>query len=345
MTTKKERGFTLIELLVVMLIITIVIAITLPALGLVRDLSRKTATNGLMQQLNTATSQFQTDNRRLPGYFTARDMGDTQNLTQGFSAAQNMLLDLIGGDAVSTQAGANRVQVGPKNVGKVYVDVQGLGAGAAAGKYAQISGKYLAAQTAAGAQVGDANNVQMPTIVDAWGMPLLVWSKDEQTIGQVGSADDFASVTYNNNQPARYYWASNAAFLQATAAGAKGINQDDAAKGSILAENVSANGRRNSLIGLLGSPSALRSEDTASGYQQMLPSAPRGSLVLHSAGSNGVFMGRTERGAKTLPDGLTLWYGLNFKTAQNQPHLDSNNKPTSVDVRDGFDDLLVVGGN
>jgi hypothetical protein len=170
---------------------------------------------------------------------------------------------------------------------------------------------------------------------------------DEATISPVQAIGDFAREEYtgNANTTSRFYLNSNLCFLNATSLGKRAINQTDAEKGSILGSGVTNMADRvASLVGLLGSPSALTPETATLALAQMLPASPRGSLVVHSAGSNGIYLGKGERGAKQSTDG-TLHFGLNFRTGAGQFHMDSNNKPTSVDLRDGFDDIIMAGGN
>jgi prepilin-type N-terminal cleavage/methylation domain-containing protein len=351
-----NRGFSLIELLVVIAIIALIVAIVLPALGAVRDLSRKTATENLVTQLASAASQFRNDQRRMPGYFTAREMGSVANGNLGMSGAENMMLDLLGSPgSVSITRPPNPgsfIQVGPITGAEVWVDPDQLGVSGSGGYFSPTGSNYKAQANDGHQMVNNAgsghagateSDRQLKDLVDSWGQPLLVWSQDEQSTFPVATMDDFARVSPQGaNGYARYYVNQNACFLNATQLGKKGVNQIDTEKGGILATGPSGNNPAASLAGLMGQPSSLRSQDAALSYDQMLPTAGRGTLVIQSAGSNGIYLGKKERGAKNA-NGV-LYFGLNFKGVDNQP-LQNAGVNQSTDLRADFDDIITAAGN
>ena len=351
-----NRGFSLIELLVVISIIALIIAIVLPALGAARDLSRKTATQQLVTQLASAASQFRNDKRRMPGYFTAREMGSVANGTLGMSGAENMMLDLLGSPSsvsIARPAAATFIPVGPLTGREVWVDPDQLGV-STSGAYFTPSGANYKAQLSDTQQVVTDNNGsghasaaetdrQLKDLVDSWGQPLLVWSQDEQSTFPVTAMDDFARVApAGANGYARYYVNQNACFINATQLGKRAASQTAEYTGSILSNVPAGNNPAASLAGLLGQPSSLRSQDAAAAYNQMLPTAGRGTLIVQSAGSNGVYLGRKERGAKNANN--ILYFGLNFKGMDNQP-LQNAGVNQSSDLREGFDDIISAAGN
>jgi len=347
--TKNGRGFSLIELLVVIAIIALIIGIVIPALGAARDLAKKSATSELITQIGSAAGMFKNDKRRTPGYFSAREMGSRENADRGMSGAENMMLDLAGGDAIRTAADATHVEVGPNNAGRIFVDPDALGAGGT-GSYFVPPPKYYIAQIEGTQQIatiaghaGPDGSRQLKDLVDAWGQPLLVWQADEATITAVTAIEDFASLETNGNRPSRFYWNSNACFLNATSLGKKGQNQADTTNGSILGTQRSNAERVASMGGLLGLPASVRGEDATSGFNQMLPQAARGGVVIQSAGTNGVYLGMKERGARNANN--VLYFGLNFKGPDNAPLTDSSGKPLAVDLRSGFDDVIETAGN
>ena len=118
-------GFTLIELMVVLIIIAVIISIVLPALGHARKLARKATTQSMMTNICNAAAVFMNDNRRAPGYFTAQEMGDSQNLTQGLPALANVMLDLAGGiDPDQQNPPATDLHVGPGTTATTQVWVK-----------------------------------------------------------------------------------------------------------------------------------------------------------------------------------------------------------------------------
>jgi prepilin-type N-terminal cleavage/methylation domain-containing protein len=351
-------GFSLVELLVVITIIALVIGIVLPALGFARDLSKKTSTSALINQVSAASAQYKNDNRRNPGYFTPRQMGDRDNADLGMSGAENLMLDLAyPKDAiyVGSNPPPNHVQIGPVRLSggnQVWIDPDAY-ASNKQGAYFTPTNANFKAQPTDGHQIVNDNGYghaaateddrQLKDLVDAWGQPLLVWSLDEQSTFAVTNLNDFAREFATGNEYARYYVNQNRCFTNATAMGKRSLDQTDATRGSILATGVAGNNAAASLSGLLGQPSSVRSQDAQANYNQMLPTQGRGTIVIHSAGSNGYYMGRRERGAKEANN--ILYFGLNFKGLNNQPLQNDSGVNQATDLRAGFDDLVTATGN
>lgn len=337
--SSKARAFTLIELITVILIIVLVIAIVLPALAGVRDLSKKTATTEVVTQFATATTQFQQDKRRLPGYFTAREMGDAMNATNGLSGMENALIDLTGvPTATGPGAMSGAVQVNPTSdstkVVKFVPDAMLAGKGA----YFSPAGKYFVAQSAQG-QATAYTNPAIPDLVDAWGTPLLFWAQDDMTIAPISRIGDVATGSFASATPSRFYMNSNICFINAPSLGAKGLNPGDTEKGSLLNATSAGNApdTLTSLAGLVGSPSTPRPDDVKqTNNKSVLPGAMRGTFIVHSAGSNGMYLGKNELGAKS--SGGVLTYGNNFTSS-------NGSLVTSSDILTGFDDIIQAGGN
>lgn len=348
------RAFSLVELLVVIAIIALVIAIVLPSLGLVRDLARKSSTQTVVTDITNACTQFRNDKGRMPGLFSAREMGDQQNMTRGMSAAENVMLELAGGEAVhigNNPPSPNMVRVGPRSDREVWVDPALLGVGKT-GVYYKPAAQFYQAQIAGTQQIasiaghaGTEASPGMRDLVDAWGQPLLIWQQDTQSTFAVTQQNEFAREFAGTgaNDKARFYLASNACFLNATQLGKKGTNQTDTTSGSILAVG-SADDRANSLGGILGMPASLRSEDATKTIDQMLPSQARGELIVQSGGSNGYYLGRRERGAKSAPN-YRLYFGLNYKDSNNQPLRNEAGTNQARDLRSDFDDIISSVGN
>lgn len=366
------RAFSLVEMLTVLAIIVIVLGILIPVLSKARNTARKTATLTLMDQLGKAVAQFQLDQGgKLPGYFSQKDMGDTENsTTYGFTNLENMLLDLVGGIvnassgdlgdgdvSHSAAAGGPRViQVGPKTLDaakttRVYLDIGKMGSptqtatGTLSRGYFKIDSKSFVSQASKegsrlnmpASSTGAPGYFAMPTIIDTFGQPILAWAANEAA----GASSDFAAE--NSSKSARFYWASNAGFLRATALGKRGENQitDSIVSGGPGAGDTGA--RVNTIEAICGNPAfpAVRARP----IDPFKPKSPRGPVVFHSAGPSGEYLGRDTRGAKLAgsatgmgPTDATLFVPYRPAGAANQPNPD-------LITNGAFDDIFLPAGN
>ncbi len=374
-----RRGFTIIELMVVMIVITVVVSILLPAMGIIRDTARATTTQGLMNDLVAAASKFSVDHKRQPGYFPARDMGHQDNENRGLSGAENVMLDLAGG-VVGTGAGApppGAIAVNPRNVSaqfpNAFVDLTQIGIRS---DYFVPPPKHYIAQThdslnscqqysngapPALGHTAPEGTASLPDLVDAWGNPLLVWVEDETAVAPVNPQGSPAVrlVKQNSNAappanvPAKFYWASNAAFLRATALGRKGKDQTFTSPDnphSMIAWDLAPTPTHNavrSLESVLGNPNfpwkpAAAATEPAEEY----PAVPRAPFIVQSAGPDGYYFGSKDRGGKRFGSAVidytaTFWAGP-IGTTRNT---DKNGNPTNEDVARLFDDLLTTAAN
>ncbi|HED53375.1 MAG TPA: prepilin-type N-terminal cleavage/methylation domain-containing protein [Phycisphaerales bacterium] len=345
--TPHRRAFSLIELLVVIVIIAVVISITVPALSGARSLAKKSSSNAQIASLVTAVAQFQADNDRLPGYFSADEMGNGENATRGFTQMENIMLDLIGGPVESTGGivASNAMKVGPTNSSEVTVDLDTINLGQGSkGYYTPDNKGYLPVD----GQAANADHQKLPDVLDAWGMPILAWA--DNTTGPKMNANssiqDFARIN-SDTEPAHYYWNQNAGMLSSTALGTKQVQQAKPTPVNNRPWSLLGKGESNleeRLTALLGSP-AFAVDETV-GVNSILPSAGRGGIVFQSAGADRVYLSRDDKGFGKL--GGELIYGRNFtpkgSISQGQYELDDGTQG-SIDIIAGFDDIVEGAGN
>lgn len=324
----RARGFTLIEMMIVLIILVVVIAIVVPVLGGARNAAKGAATRNLMANIQNAAASFGMSERRPAGYFSAKEMGDIQNGDRGLSAMQNTVLDLAGGIVPGTTGASPGVvvDVGPTAATTVRVDIRLVGTSTEDKKGSLSKGYWNPDKATWVAQGGVSHpatipaHFELPDVVDAWGNPLLAWTQDD------APGVPFSAIASSTR--ARFYWNSNAAFLKSAALG-KG--QQDQAGDSVLGTGQTAANRTSSLVGVLGNPGF---PDNIAPPNTM-PTTSRGSLIIHSAGPNGIFVGFDERGGKIARAGFP----------PPPPNRGIVRYVANQDPLDNFDDLVSVGGN
>lgn len=312
----RARGFSLVEMMVVLLILAVVLGIIIPALGYARNTARKTATNALMNQLATSSASFQLDERKLPGYFSARDMGNTANAGEGFSSMSNILLDLAGGKVSTSNATPSTIEVGPHAGARVFVAPEYIGgssqaAGAVSKAYFRPDAKSFVVVSG---KFGSANNQALPELVDLFGAPILAWAQDDLP----STSSLFAAQEASTR--ARFYWVQNASALRSPNLGKFAINQTTDSKIGSAAPPANGSTAIDSLHALLGAPNF---PDPAN---VNLPGAVRAPLVFHSGGYNATYMGKFERGGKLAGNGAVTY-------------------SSTKDKMEDFDDLIVKVSN
>ncbi|MEO1008924.1 MAG: prepilin-type N-terminal cleavage/methylation domain-containing protein [Planctomycetota bacterium] len=352
----RRRAFSLIELLVVIVVIALIVAIILPALGGARNTARKASTAAQLAAISGAAQQFENDNQRAPGLFTARQMGDMDNEDRGFTVMENIMLDLAGGvvepsgPALGGQSDTI-VEVGPTSDATVLVDLDLIGTTqAGGGYYTPDAGRFVPQDgIESGTQFTTSveNHTRLPDVVDAFGTPVLAWQADRTAIQPVEEVEDFvriSSPTSASEPPARFYWASNAGFLRSEELGKqrKDITFRTAtSEHSVIAEDVTESQRLEHLMVLLGAPT-IPSGDTP---PNVFPSAPRGQLLFHSAGRDAVYLGSKDKGGRTAQtaDGLVFW--RSFYGDSGDRLVDGEGQVESIDLLDQFDDIIQTAGN
>lgn len=341
-TAIARAGFSLVELLVVIFIVILLVSILIPALGSVRKSAKKTETEALIATVASAVKAYALDNRRSPGYFTPSEMGSDVNATQRtFSGMQNVMLSLAGG---VRQGSAGAFKIGPGVTPQTQADVDPSAIGvASAGEniYFQPQAKnFRVLEKEQRFQGSNSENWRMPELLDAFGAPILAWSQDDSARQPIDGFDDFARR--DSGERSRFYWGSNAAFLgddNNLRLGNRLIGQGTQGRESLLYGSETDEVLATNLTALLGSPSA--PNNVAQPRDRILPTAARGTVVLHGAGEDGIFLSRGWRSAgKYVQDGNLLYFGSNFKDATNNAWTDRDGKATSLDVIAETDDIV-----
>lgn len=300
---------------------------------------------------------------------------------RGMSSMENVMLDLAGGiipKSTGTSGGGGppdattapenlAERVGPMRETSQRVDVDTARIGVSINGFAPYfvpDNKFYQPQFSHGSDRQAQNSApphsdtsakprnQLPDVIDAFGTPILAWVMDETATQPIVNETDFARMNSgpadgSSTTRARFYWNSNSAFLTATAVGTKYINMPvESMIGGGTGATVSDADRISTMNGLLGNPGY--PDDRTATMTNIRPTAARGRFIVHAAGVDGVFLGLKDRGAKLAAGTGTarrLPFGLNFKSKSGADLLDSKGQPTSIDVLDDFDDMVISGGN
>jgi prepilin-type N-terminal cleavage/methylation domain-containing protein len=375
--TARVRAFTLVELLVVIAIIAVLTSILLPVVGGARKAARRAASLSMITDYTTAASRFANDNAdRMPGYFSEQDMGARENFTGDrafLSASENAMIDLAGQNAIWNDPDTNQPggysEVGPFVNGddrNILLNPDLIGADD--GAYFSPGGSFLTSLAHGSQQVSPNNRVEIPDVVDAFGNPVLVWSQD---LGGRGSINPDASGdpiflqfarADSDDADAWFYLYSNAAFLGNGGVGSSGRNQAGDPTGQAATSAIGLwdqigtdfEEQARTLAAVLGSPAypvlaAGNTLDTA-GYEEIFPARPRGRFMVQSAGANGYYLGSNEQGwgANAHAEGSSefhLDFGNSFKSQSDVRYAADDGGFTSIDLLEGFDDLLSSSGN
>jgi hypothetical protein len=190
-----------------------------------------------------------------------------------------------------------------------------------------------------GTKAASTENLEIPDLVDMDQMPILAWMSDPDAVStNYTSLAQVAAVAPGANAPAKFYMNSNYGMLGATALGKKLVNQD---VDSLIGFNGIPGNNAYSLATMVSSPNSPK--DPTQPLMGIMPTAVRGSFILHAAGKKGVYMGREEPGGMRAGGMVNaLYYGLNFKTWPDDQLMDGG-KPTSTDIMKEFDDIIVPG--
>jgi len=315
-TSTRHAGFTLTELLIVILIIGVLISLLLPAVAGVRSTARKSSSTAFMSEIMSASSQFQAAERRLPGYFSVRQLANVNNYAQskssttgGFTQMESALLDLAGGidpDQTNAADTDDRIRVGPwlgDSTQSVYVLRSKIGAEDGPG-YLALPEQFADLGGPNNGQVGNKSNRLMPDLIDAFGMPILMWQKDplaaQGTVvicaDKIAETSRFPAAKEGAGKPdPHFYLNTNCGMLHASVLGKE--SQKSQFNESCLAWGVPGPGATNTLADALRTLSAVvghpafPNQDSMGNIDQVgpIPAQMRGEVIVHSAGADGIY--------------------------------------------------------
>lgn len=288
----------------------------------------------------------------------------------GFTNNENVLLDLAGGIVCEDLQNCNFptpnttnpaspdfvfADVGPYTSGNRLVRVNNslVGTQRTGGGYLKLDPKSLLAID--GQAGGSPDRHRMVELVDPFGMPFLMWTRDESASGNPNSRFAQVDIDLSASNPTvgSFYWASNSGYLSSMGLGQgadlfrQAFDPNDMDT-SIIGFGNSDPFLRASLAGILGSPAF--PADPARGADpdapnHAMPSSARGDIVVISAGPDSVFFRqRQDPGLDaTVPNDpdarRKIMYGF----------LNTSSSPASIDMNraeaEKFDDIIRAGGN
>jgi len=227
-----RAGFTLVELMVVIVIIGVLIAILVPAVGAVRRIAKETSTKAVIQALETGLQTYKTDTRvggTFPPSASDRSDGDVASPYGSgripISGAGLLVWALSGADLLGTPGfkptGGNGTwadSTGNSGMG-LYALNNGTPVHPRSGPYIESGKVKLSASLREGNVTrfvidaetkarGSEFRRNYPMYLDAFGYPVLYWRADP---AGKRIADDTPGQTGNDRGV--YHWSDNAALV------------------------------------------------------------------------------------------------------------------------------------
>ncbi|MBC01858.1 MAG: hypothetical protein CMJ34_00955 [Phycisphaerae bacterium] len=337
----ENRGFSITELLVVIGIIVLLIGILLPALGRVRQKARVTETSSVMEEFAKACDAFNQQFGYYPGIVPEEYLANDPKITPmenavlhlaGGAVRQDELPVFIDGVAYDNLAQIEFEPGNPDSTGQiisfagpngsifriaVYAPAVGDGPFIQGKRYAPFfspKGEQFRPAKYNLGEEGTLGEIEfIPTVVDAWGQPVL-YARRLRSNGPLVGSDAFNS---------QFSYESQARTLGASSLGDFGQDQNQF---SILNRAMGGtDGRRDTFAQILRTPAIGSAQQPQSG-------APRGEYILISPGPDGVYFNIAD-GPGSPGDAV-----LNIINNPSKPEV---NTPTVVNE---YDDIIVSGG-
>lgn len=298
----RRRAFTLVELLVVIALIGVLAALLLSALSSAQQRARATQTTSTMEAFAAACETFFQDHGQYPGVVPEALLAQDAEANDGIpriSSLENALYHMMGGYRIlgvhpdyaqfngyemSFGNGNNEITV------KFAINSELLGDGPLIGgrQYPSYFTPPEGTLVKAFGQVGDEEN--LVDVVDAWGQPLALLRR-QRTVGVLPNGEGG-----NNGNPETWQFRTEGAapYFEAGASGLGELRRQqlyipcDAPANpppptSILSQE-NPDFERN--VGRILANPAIRE---GAGGLNSLYTQPRGSMLLLSAGSDGIF--------------------------------------------------------
>ena len=293
---QRRRAFTLVELLVVIALIGVLAALLLSALSSAQQRARATQTTSTMEAFAAACETFFQDHGQYPGVVPEALLAQDAEANDGIpriSSLENALYRMMGGYRIlgvhpdygqfngyemSFGNGNNEITV------KFAINSELLGDGPLIGgrQYPSYFTPPQGTLVKAFGQVGDEEN--LVDVVDAWGQPLALLRR-QRTVGVLPN-----NRSGNDGNPETWQFRTEGAapYFEAGLSGLGELRKQQAfsnnAPTCILSQENTAFFEGN--VGRILANPAIRE---GVGNPNDLYTQPRGSMLLLSAGADGVF--------------------------------------------------------
>ena len=306
---QRRRAFTLVELLVVIALIGVLAALLLSALSSAQQRARATQTTSTMEAFAAACETFFQDHGQYPGVVPEALLAQDAEANDGIpriSSLENALYHMMGGYRIlgvhpdyaqfngyemSFGNGNNEITV------KFAINSELLGDGPLIGgrQYPSYFTPPQGTLVKAFGQVGDEEN--LVDVVDAWGQPLALLRR-QRTVGVLPN-----NRSGNDGNPETWQFRTEGAapYFEAGLSGLGELRKQQAfsnnAPTCILSQENTAFFEGN--VGRILANPAIRE---GVGDPDDLYTQPRGSMLLLSAGADGVFFSSQDGpGSEDIP--------------------------------------------